>query len=424
MNTRISFSKRALDALPPAAKGARDTYHDTGKQAVNGLLLRVTDTGAKTFGIQQRINGRVRRVTLGRFPMMTVEQARSEAKKTLSEVVVNRDPVAEKRARNAAGVTLGEVFAAYLQGRKNLKPGTVADYQRVMNEGLADWTKKPIKGITREMVERRHAALGKASKARANNTMRVLRALFNFALSEYELPNGEPLVAVNPVKALSHRRSWFDVQRRRTVIKPNQLKPWFEAVLALESSRRDGQAAVARDYFLFLILTGLRRTEAARLQWSDVDLDNQTFLVRDTKNKRAHELPLSDYLFALLKRRSDAAGDEAFVFAVDSEQGHIRDPRFWMERVSAASGVPFALHDLRRTFATVAESLDIPAYALKRLLNHQTGADVTAGYLVMSADRLRGPMQKITDYILRAAGIRGSAEVVALSPAERASLVR
>ena len=59
------------------------------------------------------------------------------------------------------------------------------------------------------------------------------------------------------------------------------------------------------------------------------------------------------------------------------------------------------VHDLRRTFITTAESLDIPAYALKRLLNHKMNHDVTAGYIIMDVDRLRKPMQKITDYLLK-----------------------
>ena len=58
------------------------------------------------------------------------------------------------------------------------------------------------------------------------------------------------------------------------------------------------------------------------------------------------------------------------------------------------------LHDLRRTFITIAESLDIPAYALKRLLNHKTANDVTAGYIITDVERLRRPMQQITDHIL------------------------
>jgi len=63
------------------------------------------------------------------------------------------------------------------------------------------------------------------------------------------------------------------------------------------------------------------------------------------------------------------------------------------------SGVECTLHDLRRTFITIAESLDIPGYALKRLLNHKDPNDVTAGYIVSDVGRLRGPMQKITDFI-------------------------
>ena len=58
----------------------------------------------------------------------------------------------------------------------------------------------------------------------------------------------------------------------------------------------------------------------------------------------------------------------------------------------------FTLHDLRRTFITAAERLDIPAYALKRLMNHKDPNDVTDGYIIFDVERLRGPMQKITDF--------------------------
>ena len=70
-----------------------------------------------------------------------------------------------------------------------------------------------------------------------------------------------------------------------------------------------------------------------------------------------------------------------------------------MAKVTKASGIAFTLHDLRRTFVTIAEGLDIPAYALKRLLNHKGGAEVTAGYIIVDTERLREPMQRITDYV-------------------------
>jgi len=59
-------------------------------------------------------------------------------------------------------------------------------------------------------------------------------------------------------------------------------------------------------------------------------------------------------------------------------------------------GLSFMLHDLRRTFITVAESLDISYAALKRLLNHSDGNDVTGGYLQITTDRLREPMEQIS----------------------------
>lgn len=69
-------------------------------------------------------------------------------------------------------------------------------------------------------------------------------------------------------------------------------------------------------------------------------------------------------------------------------------------------------HDLRRTFITIAESIDIPAYTLKALVNHHVGTDVTQGYLQINVERLRAPMQQITDFILKAAGVQATAPLV------------
>lgn len=69
-------------------------------------------------------------------------------------------------------------------------------------------------------------------------------------------------------------------------------------------------------------------------------------------------------------------------------------------KVTEASGVAFTIHDLRRTYITIAESLDISAYALKRLVNHKMSNDVTAGYIISDVERLRDPMQRITSQLL------------------------
>ncbi len=75
-----------------------------------------------------------------------------------------------------------------------------------------------------------------------------------------------------------------------------------------------------------------------------------------------------------------------------------------MDQVTRTSGVDFTLHDLRRRILTIAESLDVPHYALKRLANHRDSSDVTAGHIVADVERLREPMQRITDFILEHVG--------------------
>jgi integrase len=103
----------------------------------------------------------------------------------------------------------------------------------------------------------------------------------------------------------------------------------------------------------------------------------------------------------MLISRRDTTESE-FVFPGTGTRGHLISPKKSKAKIVDATGIAFSFHDLRRTFSTVAESLDIPAYALKRLLNHSDGADVTAGYIVVNVERLRGPMETIADYMLRA----------------------
>jgi integrase len=128
---------------------------------------------------------------------------------------------------------------------------------------------------------------------------------------------------------------------------------------------------------------------------------------------------MSDFIYELFLRRSKATRRK-FVFPAESEDGHVVEPRKAMLKVASLSGVPFTVHDLRRTYLTVAESLDISAYALKRLVNHKTNNDVTSGYLIMDVERLRKPMQQVTDYLLKCMGVKKSADICDIGSSEKA----
>jgi integrase len=102
----------------------------------------------------------------------------------------------------------------------------------------------------------------------------------------------------------------------------------------------------------------------------------------------------------MLAARGEAATKSPWVFPGPGKSGHLSEPKTTVRQVTKTSGINFTPHDLRRTFLTIAEGLDIPAYALKRLVNHKSKGDVTAGYIVPDVERLREPMQRISKHIL------------------------
>lgn len=136
-----------------------------------------------------------------------------------------------------------------------------------------------------------------------------------------------------------------------------------------------------------------------------MDLDAKTFKVEDTKNGTDHMLPMSDVLHALFLQRHNDTGEEQYVFRREGKKGHLVDVRDSVKKVRDKSDLSFTVHDLRRSFITCAEGLDISPYTLKKLLNHKATGDVTSGYLVITAERLRAAMQQITDAILQHAEI-------------------
>jgi len=387
----MRITKNMVDKIEPPKDKNQAFYRD---DQLKGFAVRITSAGVKSFVIEKLINRKVRRITLGRYGEITVEQARKEAQKLLGKIATGIDPIAEKQSAKASIITLNEVFEDYLHARKSLKPKTLYDYKNTLRVAFQDWLNKPILSITKDKVAKHHEKLGqKHGGAYANQAMRLLRALFNFSASQYEDTSGRSLITENPVKRLSQARAWYRVERRQTFIKSHELAAWSKEVFHLKNE-------TLRDYLLLILFTGLRRQEAAQLQWDQIDLKAKTLTILYTKNSQTHTLPLSDSLHDLFSRRKELSKSK-FVFPGSGKEGYIIEPRKQMARVIEATGIQFTVHDLRRTFITIAESLDIPAYALKRLLNHKMSGDVTAGYIILDVERLRKPMQMVSDFILR-----------------------
>lgn len=198
------------------------------------------------------------------------------------------------------------------------------------------------------------------------------------------MPKGNRCLSKIQSSGLSQTRAWYKVNKRQSFIKAHELAVWYREVMNLQN-------AILRDFLLLLVFTDLDREEAMTLRWEQIDLVARTLTVPDPKNHQPHTLPLSGFLQELLIRRKEE-GTVEYVFPGTGAKGYLVDARNSMAKGIEASGITFMLHDLRRTFITVAESLDISAYALKRLVNHKMNNDVTAGYIVSDVERLRKPM--------------------------------
>jgi integrase len=404
---RTKLTKAAVEAIELPPKG-RITVWDT---AIAGFGVRVSAGGSKTFILFRRVNGNTVTRTLGRFGIITTERARQDALRMAGHFAAGIDPMKERRRAEARQVTLQQAMDAYL-GDRDLKARTERDVRKIMPRYFKDWLRLQITDIRPAMVEDRYAKLveGKESGAAAKLAFRYLRAILNYASNKFG-DDDKPLLTTNPVKRLSvTKRGWTAVRRRRSLVKPTDFKEWFAAVLGLEGIYL---AAEACDCLLLIALTGVRPSEALWVTWKGVDFTDGTLTFYDTKNGTDHVLPMGEWLAARLKARREVSGGLLVFSDVIGTPLSETALRTAITSVTAATEIKFMPSDLRRSFSSTAEALDVGPYSMKALLNHTpVNADVTSGYTVVTVDRLRPTMQAIEDRLLQLGGLKPMAEVV------------
>lgn len=365
----------------------------------------------KTYFVLSRVNGKKTRVTIGKHGTITAEHARKEAKRKLIALSDGTDLNRQKAHDRAAKITLAEVLDRYVEDR-DLRPNTVLDYRKVLRLYTSDWLTRAMIDITSDMIKTRHKRVkNNVGPVPANKLARYLRLLFNYAIRD---PAIELDLAQHPVVV-----QWGEERRRKTLLGTAQLPVWVQSVKKLPSP-------MMQDYFMLLLYTGLRKNEALSLRWSDINIDEGLFVVSGeiAKNKNDHALPITTQLEAIFKRRGDERTND-YVFPGSGKTGHLAEPRKQITRIEFESqkilngvksdkkwkafleetpeqkvkpGIKFCNHDLRRTFSSIAEAL-VSYSQMKRLLNHSTEDDVTAGYIILDVDRLRRPAQSIADEI-------------------------
>lgn len=402
-----SFTK----SVPLATKG-QVVFRD---RKLKGFQL-VVGRQSKTYVAQRTIRGRPElgepRITIGRVGEIPFDEALDKAHQLLGQMSRGVDPREAARKEKAASqsVTLAEAWKMYQQFLKeqNRSPTTIQGYEGCMRY-LADWENRPLEGITRKEVVDKHrqiaadVAAGKFSevttkkgttykkprteqhgRTTANACMRFFRAVYSYTAGIFETLPQNPCIAL--------KRQWFPEKRRRSALAVDQLKDWWPEVQALGEARRT--------WWTMALFTGLRRTTISEMKWADVDLERKVVHIPKPKGGEdaAFSLPLTDYLIEILKARKEQHDKVAtekhmapWVFEAFSASGHITAPEVKFKIA------PVAPHDMRRLFATVAEGCDLGHYPLKLLLNHAVKDDITGRYIQGDVERLRVPMQRVTD---------------------------
>ena len=376
------FTNRELQKIPLPKKGITYVYPNEPRPK---LGVTITKGGARIFHIKVNRKGYTERISIpnGELSLMTVSEARKVAPKLISDALEGNAPgevkQRQKKAREANRrelITLSALFDEYVEKQKKkldkpMKQATANDYKMRLKLSFGDYMAKPANVIDSGVVEQIMEDRGKSCLS----ALRVLKAVFNFGIKKN-------LDLVNPVPG-----KLASYGRKQTYLKAAYFPDWFKAVDKLQPD--------AKDYFLFLLFTGVRAdTEASALSWDRIDWKSKSFKLVNTKNQKDVELPLPGYLIPMLKKRKQKEG---FVFP----GGEYRSAR---EQVIKEIDFHFTRHDLRRTFMTVAEGIDVSWLAVKRLSNHISQEHgVTEGYVVVNLERLQKASKLIESEILRLA---------------------
>lgn len=351
---RIRLTDSTVRALPPPAQGQATHWDAT----LPGFGLRIAAGGSRAWVVMYREQrGRkVRRMTLGHYPLLGLADARAKARETLAAVVQGADPAgAREQERGAA--TFAQVVEAYVElhakPRKRSWRKDVYMFQRYIP---ADWNGRKAKDIARQDVLMLLDRLRLKTPVQANRVLALLRKAFNFAVAR-------EFVVVNPCQAIE--RPTREQSRDRVLDATEIRKVW---------SALDAEKGRPGALFRLALLTAQRGGELRTMRWDDLDLTEGWWTVPSarTKNGLAHRVPLSPSALAILNQLHEDAGPSPWVFPTgrSDTDGPLTTVQKLTARVCKRSGVDFQPHDFRRTAATHMAGAGVSRLVIQKILNH------------------------------------------------------
>lgn len=392
MASKVSFTKAFIDGLKPASSDNRTTYHDI---KVPGLQLRVSKSGVKTFCVFKRIKGGgPERITLGRYPELSIESARRKAISVISDIAEGKSPANTLRSVKAE-MTLDELFKEYVErcAKFNLRPDKAKSNYRLY---LSKWGKRKLSSIKHQEVDKLHKTIAtEIGQVTANIALKLLHVMFNKAKNEWRIWDG-----ANP----AHGIKKFSEKSRDRFIQESELPRFFDSLMNEPNK-------LIRDYILISLLTGARRSNVQEMAWEQINFDSAEWQIPITKNGTPQTIPLSNEALSILIERKKNQPDSKYVFPGIGKTGHLTEPKSGWARVLKRAGISnLRIHDLRRTLGSWQAKTGASLVIIGKSLNHKNPS-TTAIYARLDIEPVRQSVNNATNAIMKAAGVSSQSKL-------------
>lgn len=244
-DNNLNFTKKALDTLPLPSAGKRLYFYDT---KIRGLELMVTEQGTKSFKVYRKCNGKPVRVTLGKYPEMTVENARNEAQRVIAEMLKGKNPNEEKKKLRSE-TTFWDIFSLFMERYSKQHKKTWQTDEKDVRRFLGHWFQRKLSIITKQEVQAIHENIKKENGLyQANRLLARIHIIYNKAI-EWGWDG------INPAQGVKK----FKEKSRDRFLHPDELPRFFEA---LDTEEND----TIRDYIYISLLTGVRKSNVLAMR--------------------------------------------------------------------------------------------------------------------------------------------------------------
>ncbi len=402
-----------------------------------GLRVRVSNTGAKSFVFEAKLDRKTIRRTIGDVRAWSIDAARTETNRLRVMLDSGTDPrelernqqaaAVEKKASAAAKIkadkvaalTVGEVWSTYIAERRpfwgdlhyrdhidkakagGLPSGRRGGGKQLTKPGpLAALMPLALKDLDQVTIEVWAATEGKTRASSARLAWRLLTVFLTWCAEQPAYADLMP--AKNPAKTKKAREALGKAGTKSDVLQREQLASWFTAVQQIQNP-------VIAACLQIMLLTGARPGEVLSLRWEDINTQWKGIQIRD-KVEGTREIPATPYMLHLmtaLPRRNE------WVFSSPtSVTGCLTEPNTPHTRACKAAGLEgLTLHGLRRSFASLTEWLEVPAGVVAQIQGHKPSATAEKHYKVRPLELLRVHHERIEAWILEQAEVVFDAKI-------------